>query len=112
MDQYTHGHHESVLRSHRSRTVENSAPYLIDRLRPGLDVLDVGCGPGTITSDLATRVSPGQVVGLDAESDIVDLARKTRWTSRTRPFGPETPTRSTSRTCRSTLCTRTSCSST
>ena len=74
--QYTHGHHESVLRSHRNRTVENSAAYLIDRLHPGLDLLDVGCGPGTITVDLAARVSPGQVVGLDNESDIVDLARE------------------------------------
>ena len=74
--QYTHGHHESVLRSHRSRTVENSAAYLIDRLHPGLDVLDVGCGPGTITVDLAAFVLPGQVVGLDAETDIVDVARE------------------------------------
>ena len=57
---YTHGHHESVLRSHRSRTVENSAAYLIGRLHPGVDVLDVGCGPGTITVDLAARVAPGR----------------------------------------------------
>lgn len=75
-DQYTHGHHESVLRSHRSRTVENSAAYLIPRLRPGLDVLDVGCGPGTITVDLATRVAPGTVVGIDNEAQIVDVARE------------------------------------
>ena len=75
LSQYTHGHHESVLRSHRSRTVENSAAYLIDRLRPGVDVLDVGCGPGTITVDLAARVAPGRVVGLDNEADIVDAAR-------------------------------------
>jgi ubiquinone/menaquinone biosynthesis C-methylase UbiE len=74
-DQYTHGHHESVLRSHRSRTVENSAAYLIGRLRPGLDVLDVGCGPGTITVDLAARVAPGRVIGLDTEAEIVDQAR-------------------------------------
>src|SRR5262245_25345231 len=48
---YTHGHHESVLRSHRWRTIENSAAYLLPYLSPGLDVLDVGCGPGTITID-------------------------------------------------------------
>ena len=56
---YTHGHHESVLRSHKWRTVDNSAAYLAPHLRPGLDVLDVGCGPGTITVDLAQRVAPG-----------------------------------------------------
>ncbi|HEY4795517.1 MAG TPA: SAM-dependent methyltransferase, partial [Mycobacterium sp.] len=43
---YTHGHHESVLRGHRVRTAENSAGYLLPHLRPGLSVLDVGCGPG------------------------------------------------------------------
>jgi SAM-dependent methyltransferase len=75
LDQYTHGHHESVLRSHRTRTVENSAAYLIPRLRPGLTVLDVGCGPGTITVDLARRVAPGTVVGIDNAPEILDVAR-------------------------------------
>ena len=50
---YTHGHAESVLRSHRTRTAENSAAYLLPELRPGLSLLDVGSGPGTITADLA-----------------------------------------------------------
>jgi ubiquinone/menaquinone biosynthesis C-methylase UbiE len=62
---YTHGHHDSVLRSHRWRTVGNSAAYLIPYLRPGQQLLDVGCGPGTITIDLAHRVAPGGVVGID-----------------------------------------------
>ncbi len=76
-EQYTHGHHESVLRSHTTRTVENSAAYLIDRLRPGLEVLDVGCGPGTITADLAARVAPGRVLGIDNAPEILDAARAT-----------------------------------
>jgi hypothetical protein len=37
---YTHGHHESVLRSHRWRTVENSAAYLAPHLTSGTSVLD------------------------------------------------------------------------
>ncbi|MFD5112380.1 class I SAM-dependent methyltransferase [Streptomyces sp. NPDC058391] len=74
---YTHGHHESVLRSHRWRTAANSAAYLLAELRPGQDVLDVGCGPGTITADLAALVSPGVVTAIDAAADILDQARRT-----------------------------------
>ena len=75
-DVYTHGHHESVLRSHRWRTAENSAGYLLGHLRAGDRLLDVGCGPGTITLDLAARVAPGDVVGIDAADDVVaDAAR-------------------------------------
>jgi ubiquinone/menaquinone biosynthesis C-methylase UbiE len=71
---YTHGHHESVLRSHEWRTAENSAGYLLDRLEPGMDLLDVGCGPGTITIDLATRVAPGAVLGIDRADEVVAQA--------------------------------------
>lgn len=74
-DTYTHGHHESVLRSHSMRSVENSAGYLIPRLMPGLSVLDIGCGPGTITQGLAGRVAPGRVVGIDREPGPLAAAR-------------------------------------
>ncbi|MGR8007259.1 class I SAM-dependent methyltransferase [Streptomyces hypolithicus] len=72
---YTHGHHESVLRSHSWRTAANSAAYLLAELRPGLDVLDVGCGPGTITADLAALVAPGRVTGVDAAQDVLGRGR-------------------------------------
>jgi SAM-dependent methyltransferase len=74
-DTYTHGHHESVLRSHRWRTAENSAGYLLPLLSPGMRLLDVGCGPGTITLDLAARVAPGPTIGVDREAAIIDEAR-------------------------------------
>ena len=63
---YSHGHHNSVLRSHRWRTAENSAAYLLPRLKPADRLLDVGIGPGTITIDLAGRLSEGSVVGIDS----------------------------------------------
>jgi SAM-dependent methyltransferase len=72
---YTHGHHESVLRSHRWRTAENSAAYLLPVLRPGMTVLDVGAGPGTITADLAARVAPGQVTATEISESVLALAR-------------------------------------
>ena len=75
---YTHGHHESVLRSHTWRTAENSSAYLLPHLRAGQSLLDVGCGPGTITADLALLVAPGEVVGLDAGAEVVAQAAGAR----------------------------------
>ena len=76
-DVYTHGHADSVLRSHRWRTAENSAGYLLPRLDEGARILDVGCGPGTITVDLARIATSGSVVGLDRSEAVIDEARAT-----------------------------------
>jgi len=73
---YTHGHHTTVLRSHQWRTAANSAGYLLPHLRPGLSVLDVGCGPGTITADLAAIVAPGRVTAVDAAPDVLEAAAR------------------------------------
>ena len=65
-----------MLRSHRWRTAENSAAYLLPSLSPGQRLLDVGCGPGTITLDLAGRVAPGQTVGVDRDAGVVAEAQR------------------------------------
>jgi SAM-dependent methyltransferase len=75
MATYTHGHHESVLRSHRWRTAENSAAYLLPHVSSGISLLDVGCGPGTITADLATRITAGRVTALERTAEALNLAR-------------------------------------
>lgn len=72
---YTHGHHESVLRAHRRRTAADAAGYLLPHLQPGMSLLDVGCGPGTITVDLAARVAPGRVTAVELTDAALDLAR-------------------------------------
>ena len=72
---YTHGHDESVLRSHRTRTVADSAAYLVPRLRPGLTLLDIGSGPGSITADLADLVTPGRVTAVETTSDVLAVTR-------------------------------------
>lgn len=70
VDAYAHGHHSSVLKSHTWRTADNSAAYLLPHLTAGSRVLDVGSGPGTITADFAEIVAPGEVVGIDASSEV------------------------------------------
>ena len=73
-DVYTHGHHESVVRAHASRTAENSAAFVLPHLTPGVSVLDVGCGPGSITCDFASLVTPGEVTGLDRSAEVIAQA--------------------------------------
>ena len=73
---YTHGHASAVVRHHAKRTAEEAAAFLLPELQPGMRLLDVGCGPGSITRGLAEIVAPGQVVGLDMSSETLDAARR------------------------------------
>jgi 2-polyprenyl-3-methyl-5-hydroxy-6-metoxy-1,4-benzoquinol methylase len=74
---YTHGHSDAVLRSHRWRNAQNSAAYLLPHLEPAMHLLDVGCGPGTLTIDLARHVAPGRVLGVDLDPSVVAEATRT-----------------------------------
>ena len=57
------------------RSVHTHAAHLLPHLRPGLRVLDFGCGPGTISVGLAEAVEPGELHGIDMEATQIDLAR-------------------------------------
>ena len=72
---YTHGHHASVLQAHIGGTAENSAAYLLPHLTPNKEILDIGCGAGTITLSFASYVSRGRVVGMDRASEMLEQAR-------------------------------------
>ena len=74
---YTHGHSPAVLSAHSRRGAADSAAYLLPHLSAGMDLLDVGCGPASITADLAELVAPGRVVALDASADALEAARAT-----------------------------------
>ena len=72
---YTMGFSDEMLDALRRYTVESNAAYLIPYLRPGLRVLDFGCGPGTISVGLAKAIDPGELHGVDMEESQVELAR-------------------------------------
>ncbi|WP_372697215.1 methyltransferase domain-containing protein [Arthrobacter sp. JSM 101049] len=76
---YSHGHHESVVRAHAVRTAADSAPHLLPHLAAGQRLLDVGCGPGSITLDLARLIAApdgsGRAVGVDRSEDVLATAR-------------------------------------
>jgi ubiquinone/menaquinone biosynthesis C-methylase UbiE len=74
-ERYTHGHHPSVVSQHARRTAGEAAAILMPHLKPDMRVLDVGCGPGSITVGLAEAVAPGEVVGIDVDDQVLELAR-------------------------------------
>ncbi len=72
---YQHGHHASVVSNHAKRTAEDSAGFFLPYLKPGMRLLDVGCGPGSITVGLARRVAPGETTGIDMSESVIETAR-------------------------------------
>ena len=71
---YTHGHHDSVVAQHASRTADECAAFLLPHLKPGMRLLDFGCGPGSITVGLAEAVAPGEVVAIDVVEEVLEIA--------------------------------------
>ena len=74
---YLHGYHRTVLSAHSARTADDAAAFLLPNLQPGMRLMDVGCGPGTITVGLADAVGKsGSVLGIDISHGLEDEWRK------------------------------------
>ncbi len=61
--------------AHERRTAERHAAFLLPHLRPGMRLLDAGCGPGSITIGLAQAIAPGEAAGIDASDGAIAMAR-------------------------------------
>ena len=72
---YTSGYGPQFQRELASRSAADFAGFFTPHLRPGMRLLDCGCGVGSITLDLAGLVAPGEVVGIDVEVRQIDAAR-------------------------------------
>jgi ubiquinone/menaquinone biosynthesis C-methylase UbiE len=72
---YQHGHHPSVVAEHAKRTADTVAAFFLPFIKPGMRLLDVGCGPGTITVGLAQQVEPADTIGIDPSTDVIETAR-------------------------------------
>ncbi|MFC7484578.1 methyltransferase domain-containing protein [Luedemannella flava] len=69
------GYLDAAARTDAGRAYKARLAVALD-LRPGLDVLDIGCGPGTDLAVLADAVTAtGSVVGVDRDPGMVGLAR-------------------------------------
>ena len=69
--------HQSDPRILSRRTLQVDHRRLAAVLRPGMSVLDVGCGTGAITADIARMVGPeGHVLGIDRDESLLVQARQ------------------------------------
>ena len=73
--EYTMGYSEDFLQLLRRRSLERDGSYITPYLKPGLSVLDFGCGPGSISVGLARAVEPGQLHGIDIEESQIAIAQ-------------------------------------
>ncbi|KAI1179956.1 S-adenosyl-L-methionine-dependent methyltransferase [Nemania sp. FL0916] len=75
-DNYRQGYSSYTTATHERRTVESSAAFLIPYIKKTDHILDIGCGPGTITTGFAKYAPEGIIVGLDMSVDVLERARK------------------------------------
>jgi ubiquinone/menaquinone biosynthesis C-methylase UbiE len=59
----------------RTRTAATAAAFFLGHLKPGMNLLDCGCGEGTITVDLAETLRPGTVIGVDLAPGAIERAQ-------------------------------------
>src|ERR1700761_2686748 len=71
---YTPGYSTAAVDFMSRRSAERQARFLLPQLKPGQRLLDIGCGPGTITLGLAQAIAPGHVTGLDQAGSQLELA--------------------------------------
>lgn len=58
------------------RRAEKWVGFFLHHVSPGMSLLDCGCGVGSITLDLAERVAPGRVIGIDMDERQLVFARE------------------------------------
>src|SRR5262245_35735435 len=75
-EKYTHGQSKAAARAFSERTAASHAAFFIPHLKSRMSLLDCGCGPGSITIDLATLVAPGEVIGIDMAETHLEIGRK------------------------------------
>ena len=74
-ENYPIGYNSAVVQHFLRRCVQKNATFLIPHLKKENTLLDCGCGPGSITLDLASLLSQGKVVGIDKESSQIERAK-------------------------------------
>jgi ubiquinone/menaquinone biosynthesis C-methylase UbiE len=72
---YVRGHSDHTISTHMLRTAESHAAFLLPHIKTTDYILDVGCGPGTITTSFARYASEGRIVGIDISTTPLQKAK-------------------------------------
>ena len=72
---YTMGYGPEFRKMLERRNAADCAAHLLPHLEPGMRLLDLGCGPGTISVGLADAVAPGALHGIDMEETQIEMAQ-------------------------------------
>lgn len=72
---YTQGYSKATTSSHASRTITSDAAFVLPLIKASDKILDVGCGPGSITTGFGNLVPQGSVVGVDISEEVLEGAR-------------------------------------
>ena len=67
---YTMGYSADFQQLLDRRSVHTHGAHLLPLLKPGMRILDFGCGPGTLSVGLAEAVAPGELHGIDMEASL------------------------------------------
>lgn len=72
---YAFGYSPAAVGLMEMRNAAMNAAFLLPELSEDMSILDIGCGPGSITVGLAEQVPQGNATGLDIEPGQIELAR-------------------------------------
>lgn len=81
---FAHVSDRDIAMAYSHRQATDCCAYLIPYLKPTFDILDVGCGPGSITKGLADLCPQGKTLGVDFSEEMIEQDRQ-------KLCGPEFP---------------------
>ncbi|MBN3894228.1 MAG: methyltransferase domain-containing protein [Nostoc sp. NOS(2021)] len=79
-EKYTPGYSSNATNFMANRSVDTHAAFFTPYLRPGMKLLDCGCGPGAIALGLAKAIAPGTLTGIDTEASQIQIAAESAFT--------------------------------
>lgn len=72
---YKQGYSSQTVATQQTRTAESEAAFLLPYIRKTDSILDVGCGPGTITTGFVKYACEGKTIGIDISVKVLGRAK-------------------------------------